>query len=313
MIFDVSPSQIQKLDSKELVELLRKLLHAEARKTGISLRGVSVPLQINVSDDGEDARVSWEKGRNQTDYLPCRFCIFQSKATDPKPAGWKEEMWTYATRGKGKTRALNGAIVKAISEGGAYIGFTTATLIGTKKYDGRIEGIREGIKEAGADPDDLAAIDIYDANKIAQWASVHPSVAAWLNERQSGLRLGGFQTIEGWGNNADVASVEYEEDNRRRYLKGEVEKQSLDQDAPPEDLGPALSALWHEAKGDWAKAHRLAQSQKDADGAWVHAYLHRVEGDLSNAGHWYRRAEKPQSTAPVKQEWDEIAETLLGG
>ena len=89
-------------------------------------------------------------------------------------------------------------------------------------------------------------------------------------------------------------------------------KQSLDQGAPPEDLGQALAALWHEAKGDWDRAHRLAQSQKDADGAWVHAYLHRVEGDRSNAEHWYRRAEKPSSTAPVKQEWDEIAAALLG-
>ncbi len=88
-------------------------------------------------------------------------------------------------------------------------------------------------------------------------------------------------------------------------------KQSLDQGAPPEDLGQALAALWHEAKGDWDRAHRLAQSQKDADGAWVHAYLHRVEGDRSNAEHWYRRAEKPSSTAPVKQEWDEIAAALL--
>ena len=88
-------------------------------------------------------------------------------------------------------------------------------------------------------------------------------------------------------------------------------KQSLDQGAPPEDLGQALAALWHEAKGDWDRAHRLAQSQKDADGAWVHAYLHRVEGDRSNAEHWYRRAEKPSSTASVKQEWDEIAAALL--
>ena len=90
-------------------------------------------------------------------------------------------------------------------------------------------------------------------------------------------------------------------------------KHSLDQDAPPESLGQALAALWHEAKGDWNQAHRLAQSQKDADGAWVHAYLHRVGGDLSNAEHWYRRAEKPPSTAPSKQEWDEIAAALLGG
>ncbi len=89
-------------------------------------------------------------------------------------------------------------------------------------------------------------------------------------------------------------------------------QQSLDRDAPPEDLGRALSALWHEAKGDWDAAHRLAQAQKDAVGAWVHAYLHRVEGDLSNAGYWYRRAEKPPSTAPLKREWDEIAGALLG-
>ncbi len=89
-------------------------------------------------------------------------------------------------------------------------------------------------------------------------------------------------------------------------------KQSLDQDAPPADLERALAALWHEAKGDWDQAHCLAQAQKNAVGAWVHAYLHRVEGDLSNADHWYRRAGKPSSTAPLKREWDEIAGALLG-
>ena len=89
-------------------------------------------------------------------------------------------------------------------------------------------------------------------------------------------------------------------------------KQTLDRDAPPEDLARALAALWHEAKGDWDQAHRLAQGQKDADGAWVHAYLHRVEGDQSNAEYWYRRAEKPPSSAPLKKEWDEIAGALLG-
>ncbi len=90
-------------------------------------------------------------------------------------------------------------------------------------------------------------------------------------------------------------------------------KQSLDRDAPPAGLERALAALWHEAKGDWDQAHRLAQTQKDAVGAWVHAYLHRVEGDLPNADHWYRRADKPPSSAPLKQEWDEIAGMILGG
>ncbi len=90
-------------------------------------------------------------------------------------------------------------------------------------------------------------------------------------------------------------------------------KQTLDQDAPPENLGQALAALWHEAKGDWDQAHRLAQAADGADGAWVHAYLHRVEGDHANAGHWYRRAGKPQFSASMKREWDEIAGALLAG
>ena len=89
-------------------------------------------------------------------------------------------------------------------------------------------------------------------------------------------------------------------------------KQSLERDAAPAGLGGALAALWQAAKGDWHEAHRLAQAEDDAAGAWVHAYLHRVEGDLGNAGYWYRRAGKPQSTAPLPQEWDEIAGALLG-
>ena len=86
---------------------------------------------------------------------------------------------------------------------------------------------------------------------------------------------------------------------------------SLSHEAPPGDAGPALQAMWHAANDDWQKAHRLAQDQRDAAGAWVHAYLHRVEGDARNAGHWYRRAGKPHSTAPLDQEWREIVAALL--
>jgi len=89
-------------------------------------------------------------------------------------------------------------------------------------------------------------------------------------------------------------------------------KSALDQDAPPEEIGAALQALWHQAKGDWAAAHKLSQSSiRSEDGAWVHAYLHRVEGDIPNADYWYKRAGKTRSTLSLEKEWSEIAGALL--
>jgi hypothetical protein len=88
-------------------------------------------------------------------------------------------------------------------------------------------------------------------------------------------------------------------------------KASLAAPAPPAGLSPALAALWWERKGDWQRAHRCAQQQGDAAGAWVHAYLHRVEGDLNNASGWYRRAGKPPASVPPAEEWEAIARALL--
>ena len=61
----------------------------------------------------------------------------------------------------------------------------------------------------------------------------------------------------------------------------------------PEGLSPALQALWHDARGDWDTAHTRAQEDRGRGGAWVHAYLHRKEGDVSNAAYWYQRANQP--------------------
>jgi hypothetical protein len=89
-------------------------------------------------------------------------------------------------------------------------------------------------------------------------------------------------------------------------------RQSLDAAEPPQGLSHAGSALWWDAKGDWDKAHKCAQQQEnDTEGCWVHAYLHRVEGDLENAGYWYRRAGKPASAAPLAEEWQTLVEAIV--
>jgi hypothetical protein len=86
---------------------------------------------------------------------------------------------------------------------------------------------------------------------------------------------------------------------------------SLSGDAPPKELRPALAGLWWDAKGDWTKAHESAQQEEGPGGAWVHAYLHRKEGDRSNAEYWYRRAGRKVAQESFEQEWNEIATVLL--
>jgi hypothetical protein len=86
---------------------------------------------------------------------------------------------------------------------------------------------------------------------------------------------------------------------------------SLAEPRPPAGLTLALQALWWDAKGDWGEAHRCAQEQEDSAGSWVHAYLHRREGDAANAGYWYRRAGKPAATGPLDAEREAIVCALL--
>ena len=88
-------------------------------------------------------------------------------------------------------------------------------------------------------------------------------------------------------------------------------RSTLDDPSPPADVPAAVRALWHDAKGDWEAAHRVAQEIEDADGAWVHAYLHRKEGDAGNAAYWYRRAGQPVAHDALDHEWARIASSLL--
>ncbi|MGO8797514.1 MAG: hypothetical protein ACLQE9_07080 [Roseiarcus sp.] len=89
-------------------------------------------------------------------------------------------------------------------------------------------------------------------------------------------------------------------------------RRSLAASGPPAGLSPALEALWHDARGDFDRAHQLAQSDEGGRGDWVHAYLHRKEGDAGNAAYWYRRARQPFCREPLEAEWEGIAGALLG-
>lgn len=90
-------------------------------------------------------------------------------------------------------------------------------------------------------------------------------------------------------------------------------QQTLAQAVPPRDWPEALKAMWFDAKDDWESSHNIAQDMHNELGSWMHAYLHRKEGDRFNAGYWYRQAGKTYPEVSLEAELQEIVEFILGG
>ena len=88
-------------------------------------------------------------------------------------------------------------------------------------------------------------------------------------------------------------------------------KSSITESAPPKNISVYLNALWYDRKGDWDKSHNIIQDVNDKTAGWIHAYLHRKEGDDGNAGYWYSQAGKPFPQISLNEEWNEIVTELL--
>jgi hypothetical protein len=88
-------------------------------------------------------------------------------------------------------------------------------------------------------------------------------------------------------------------------------KASLKKDNAPQGLSPLLMSLWYDGKNDWNGSHNIAQDIHSNEGSWIHAYLHRKEGDPGNAAYWYRKAGKPVPSISLEKEWETIVRALL--
>lgn len=88
-------------------------------------------------------------------------------------------------------------------------------------------------------------------------------------------------------------------------------KNSLLDDHPPKSLSPLLLSLWYDAKGDWESSHNVAQVIDTKEGAMIHAYLHRKEGDLWNADYWYRNAGRIRPEGSLEEEWDSLVNEIM--
>ena len=94
-------------------------------------------------------------------------------------------------------------------------------------------------------------------------------------------------------------------------MKFEEFIRSLEEKTPPKEISSILLALWYEGKGRWSEAHEIIQDQQGIDAAWIHAYLHRKEGDNWNAGYWYRRAGKDSCSDSLEDEWTNLVRLFL--
>jgi hypothetical protein len=224
MIFEVNSGQIQRLDETHVVDLLRRLISAELNKNSIPLRSGTAPAQITIPDGGDDARVSWSGGPNETDWLPSRFTVFQSKKGATSPQGLKSETHTKSTQ---RTNApkLSEALQEVISKSGAYVIVTPTPVVGTN-VDRRVRAIFEGIKETGNDPSLLSSVQIYDCNKLAAWANTHPSIALWLNALVRDVNLDGFQTFNDWGRAPEISEIAFQQGDDTRFLAKGAEIQT---------------------------------------------------------------------------------------
>lgn len=136
------------------------------------------------------------------------------------PANWKKEVWTKSSQKEDVTRQLQPALQKVIEKKGSYLGFTSRVLVKTNTKEDRLNAIKTGIQEAGGDIDSITKIDIYDANKIADWASKYPAIVTWLKEKKGGLSLRGFQTIDELSQKSEFNSIDWVEGEKARFFIG---------------------------------------------------------------------------------------------
>jgi hypothetical protein len=213
-MFQVTTDHIGKLNDKQLVALLRILLHNEALNYGLPLSGSHVPAQINVADGGEDGRIEWENSVERTHYLPRKFTIFQVKATDMTTGKCRQEVKAKKPRKeKDCTDKLNEAIQEVISKNGAYIIFCKHPYVGLS-LDQRKESIREGIQNCTTDNIENIVYDFYDANKIAEWVNIYPAAIFWVLHEVAGVQTCAIRTWDSWSKDSDFLDytfVEYAE------------------------------------------------------------------------------------------------------
>jgi hypothetical protein len=204
--FKVESADIGQLSDIQLTQLLKELLHAEAYKFQIAQRAVEVALNIRVGDGGEDGRISWDGGPDQTDFIPNRITMFQNKATEMAAGGYANEIMTMAR--PGHPSVLKPKVEEVLDQNGTYIIFTTQELNKDQKDD-RIAAIRAKLKDQGKVYADMCFVMIYDAAQIAGWTNQFVSTVVVVQQWVGRPVERGLKTYTLWSEHEDLSRMPF--------------------------------------------------------------------------------------------------------
>lgn len=224
--YTVNADLIEKLDARQLVSLLRILLKNEAIKNGIPLGSVDVSDNINAADGGEDGSIIWSSGPSHTDFLPYKYVSFQCKATNLPPKECAKEI-TANPNSIDEPPRLKTKVLEALHSGGHYI------LVSTKKLSAgmkraRLNKLRAQVELILGITQDEVLIDIYDADKLANWANCHLPAVIAVREWAGTAVLSGLKSFVQWGELEDIRSIRYIEIESRKTLVDEIREKVSD-------------------------------------------------------------------------------------
>lgn len=207
-INQIDIEHIERLNAVQLTQLLHSLLQIELKKNGIEGTAF-VPFNITTGDGGDDGRVQWTNGKDDTFWLKNRFCLFQNKATPLGPSACYEEI--LKPKEKDKPRELKLRIEELVAANGCYVLFINKNL-NTELKQERIDKFREAIKDAGFDNYENLQIEIYDTNSIKDWVNENIG-SVTLVQKFNNISRPGFRLWEEWEQTLEGSYTPYQRNN----------------------------------------------------------------------------------------------------
>ncbi len=211
--YEVTGRNISALTERELPVLLRRLLNAEAQVNGLIADGVHVASNVTIADGGEDGRIIWTGGPERTDYLPARCCQFQLKAGKVGPSLAAKDVLT-------KSGVVKDMVRVALEQGGNYLMLCAHSYV-QKQIDARQKLIIDAIRSTGLSIED-EQVAFRDADQIADWVNLYPSVASWVLERTQPGLVGPFRSWAHWSGCHEHDFSPWMEDERLPALRAQL-------------------------------------------------------------------------------------------